>query len=68
MGPAKERFVLQTVLTDTLLQEMMMVLLVLVRSTSATANSLGSAGYITAAVGGSCWPRPCPMFQNFLFD
>lgn len=37
-------------------------------TTSGTSSSLGSAGYITAAVGGSCWSRPQPMFQTLLFD
>lgn len=54
LGPAIKRFILQAVLTDTLLENMLVMLLMLVRSTTARTSSLGSAGQFTAAVGGSC--------------
>ncbi|TNN49750.1 hypothetical protein EYF80_040042 [Liparis tanakae] len=69
-GLLVERLVLQAVLTDTVLE---VVLVVMVRcdaklTTGATANSLGSTGSIGAAVGGSGGAGPRPVFQNLLFD
>lgn len=68
LRPSVNGFILKAVLTDTLLEAMLVVLLVGPYTSGASTSSLGPTGQINAAMWGTRRAGPYPMLHVLLFD